>query len=273
MAEAIARRLFLTSLPLLLAHRCPVAHAWPSGSTNPEQPPAGKPDERPSESSDSSDLSGPGCLRADRSFAGSGAAALQLTRRTGNQFVDAGFGRVSQDLIQIFRAQPGLCFMVEPSGPNAFATPQNVAGFGGADGTVVFGRRLVLDEMKSAPQTWGSALALIAAHEWAHIVQFRRIRNLGGGKRPELHADMLAGWFIAVWNRQVGVPANSPIDITTSGVSIFKKGDYTFSSRGHHGTPEDRYVALIGGYRLAEKTGDDFSVAFDQAWKSPLVGL
>jgi hypothetical protein len=85
----------------------------------------------------------------------------------------------------------------------------------------------------------------IVAHEYAHIAQFKYKFPWTEGKWPELHADFLAGWFIAHRER---FPL--PNDAYQAAASLYYKGDYDFNDRDHHGTPEERLKAFRAGYEF-----------------------
>jgi hypothetical protein len=42
----------------------------------------------------------------------------------------------------------------------------------------------------------------------------------------------------------------SQIDVKPYADAFFRIGDYGFTDAGHHGTPEERYLALKAGYNL-----------------------
>jgi len=89
----------------------------------------------------------------------------------------------------------------------------------------------------------GMSIPAILGHEYAHAMQSANNFPLSG-KWAELHADYLAGWFIAlrgIFRLQ---------DPNRAWISIASKGDYNFFEKGHHGSPQERAEAFAAGYLL-----------------------
>lgn len=168
----------------------------------------------------------------------------RLRPSCGNPFVDRSFGGAYPVLNNTFAVTPGFAFFDDSDSPNAFATPDQLTGQG--MGTVVFGTRLLGNEISSAPATWGSALTLILAHEWAHILQYR-LGFQGDTPHREQHADCMGGWFLGLFSRSTN---GMGVDITTAARSIFSKGDLAFNDPTHHGTPDERLFAVLDGYQM-----------------------
>src|SRR5262249_42632574 len=59
-------------------------------------------------------------------------------------------------------------------------------------------------------------------------------------KLVELHADFMAGIYMA--------GKKPSIDLESYAHAFFKIGDDEFTNPDHHGTPEERYLALKEGY-------------------------
>lgn len=171
----------------------------------------------------------------------------QLSTSTGNQFVDAGFARTRLLLNQAYAASPAFAFFDDSASANAYATPADVIPWERGTGSVLFGIRLMTEEIAADPATWGSALTLIMAHEWAHIKQYMLTGPLPA-PAAELHGDFIAGWFLGLLNRQSGGMSINP---NSAAASVFNKGDFAFNSPQHHGTPQQRVGALAAGYELA----------------------
>jgi hypothetical protein len=143
-------------------------------------------------------------------------------------------------LQQGFQVSPDFAFFDDSSGANALATTANIVG-SSPHGSVLFGIRLLQAELGTT--WWGAAIAGIAAHEFAHIVQFHS--GVGGPVyRRELHADFMAGWYLGA--KQI---YGTPVMIGGLGQSLFGKGDFDFNSPGHHGTPQQRVSAMLAGYQ------------------------
>jgi hypothetical protein len=139
-------------------------------------------------------------------------------------------------------------FVQERGSPNACATSTVVTDDDvGApvgyhpDGTVFFGVKLIGEEI-DAENGYGWAIPAIEAHEFAHILQYKRHFPLEGTKWCELHADFMAGWFMA-W-RIFHAPTNA-----VPGMDSFNKmGDNDFTNPQHHGTPAARTAAYKAGF-------------------------
>jgi hypothetical protein len=115
----------------------------------------------------------------------------------------------------------------------------------GTDGTVLYNLEWMREQLLEGK--WGGAIvAGVIAHEFGHILQYNtnRMGRLSGmdstNKFVELHADFLAGIYMA--------GKDSSIDVKSYADAFFKIGDSYFTSPDHHGTPEERYIALRMGY-------------------------
>lgn len=187
-----------------------------------------------------------------------GPGQLALSRTSGNSFVDSGFGRSRGYMVHAFGVRPAFAFLDDSQSPNAFATTDNLIGWERGEGSVIFGVRLTTEEIAADPQTWGSALSLIMAHEWAHIKQFTTVGPMGN-PLAELHADFLAGWWLGGFNLMTNGYGINPY---SAGRSVFNKGDFGFNDPGHHGTPQQRVAAMVAGYQLSVSRNPNISQAF-----------
>jgi hypothetical protein len=100
----------------------------------------------------------------------------------------------------------------------------------------------------------------ILAHEFAHALQFHAgLMNLWtGGKKIELHADFLAGYYLG---RNGMIPKGK---LTAFSQEFFERGDFLpFHNISHHGTPEERRCAFLEGYRVAVKYNFNLQQAFN----------
>jgi hypothetical protein len=109
-------------------------------------------------------------------------------------------------------------------------------------GSVFFSIPLLMKEFRD---TNGSLMSVpaILAHEFAHAMQFNN-RFPYQGKWRELHADYMAGWFIAHRGRFRSQNAWQAM------ISFYQKGDTNFFDADHHGTPEERAAAFYSGFLL-----------------------
>ena len=250
----IDRRDLLQAFAAVAATSCPLCRAgaadFPVGTY---QPPGGN--SRPATSSRRWNLEG-GCGISAAAMGDAGSP--RLARYTGNSFVDGGFARSRTYMVHAFGVSPAFAFLDDSESPNAFATPDNLITWDRGTGSVVFGIRLLTEEVAADPQTWGSALSLIMAHEWAHIRQFY---NTGQLPNPlaELHADFLAGWWLGGFNIMTN---GSGINPNSAARSVFNKGDFAFNSPLHHGTPQQRVSAMVAGYQLSVGSNPNIHQAF-----------
>jgi hypothetical protein len=94
----------------------------------------------------------------------------------------------------------------------------------------------------------GMSIPAILGHEYAHAMQYANSFPYEG-KWAELHADYMAGWFIALRG------IFRPQDPNRAWISISEKGDYNFFEKGHHGTPQERAEAFATGFNLLRSGG------------------
>ncbi|MEO7993735.1 MAG: hypothetical protein ABI743_04990, partial [bacterium] len=170
--------------------------------------------------------------------------------------------RYIQEAVKIrslFGVSPEIWFYDDSDGDNAFATDgqldQDPAN---PDGAVFFGVNLLQHQANDASANgtdW--AVPAILAHEFTHIAQSANGVTIDGRLR-ELHADFVAGWYIAQ-RRQQDYGATNPI---TSLKHFFAIGDYEFSDPDHHGTPHERLDAVAAGMIA----GEDHATFSDAFW-------
>lgn len=182
--------------------------------------------------------------------ASAGAASLQAMLATGaiyfpsgNPQLDAFNQQEGLNLIGTFFLSPRMFYLVDQS-PNAFATPE-IANALGPDGTILFGQNLLARELARDPG--GGTVVAVMAHEFGHLAQFRAgFRE--PGKRPELHADFMAGWYLNLRGRYAWVNLMPALRI------FYELGDYSFNSPQHHGTPQERLAAAQAGFNSGAVT-------------------
>ncbi len=141
---------------------------------------------------------------------------------------------------------PIFYFYDDKDGNNAMATDE-VTAQNGPDGTIAFGKHLFNSEFIKT--YGGTTIPIIMAHEYAHIVDYKygALHNVGS-KKTELFADYLAGFYM--YHR---VANGIPTDVPACLESFKSLGDTDFGSETHHGTPEERYAALFGGFSKAKE--------------------
>ena len=190
-------------------------------------------------------------------------------RTTGDKTLDRALDAAIKKLSDLFGQVPAFGFYREADYPdvgamNAFATDENT-NITGTWGTVAFGTTLFEREMGQYDQS-GSTIMAVIAHEFAHIWVFRKglMDKINEGqpnvRRSELHADYLAGYFLASRKK-----ANPKISLQASGELFHRLGDTNFSSLNHHGTSAERVAAAEQGFRLGYVDGRTADDAFAAA--------
>jgi hypothetical protein len=206
-----------------------------------------------------------GCRWSASSDARISVVGADLGGSTGDAQLDAALGRALVRLSTLFGERAGFGFVDEGNRKNAWA--DDVTRVTGTRGTVLFGKNMFKDLMERFDDG-GIAVITVAAHEFGHISQFNRgiFRALNENqptvKRSELHADLLAGYFLGTRKNQ-----NPDLRIRTGGVALFEIGDYEFNSQDHHGTPDERVEAAEYGYKFAmDGTSFDAAVKDGMQW-------
>lgn len=168
--------------------------------------------------------------------------------------VDMAFQNEGLALVNVFGVSPRGFFFDDRSAPNAYATGE-VVHPSGPDGTIVFGLALLQGEL-ARDGGIGLSVPAIMAHEFAHLVQFKR-----GVEIPtvqmELQADFMAGWYLGLRGRYVYT------DVRPAFQAFFQIGDYDFNNPNHHGTPQQRLAAIQAGFSSS-------NLSFEQAFRRGL---
>jgi hypothetical protein len=160
-----------------------------------------------------------------------------------------------EELSALFRVYPAIFYLKEYGEPNALAAwaiykdllrKEGREASCCPDGTVFMGLNLIAYEWRATGGT-GLSLPAIEAHEYAHIAQFK-YGFPWQGKWRELHADFLAGWYIAHRARFLVTSPNQAM------ANFYYKGDYEFNSPWHHGTPEERLFAFQAGFEFNRRS-------------------
>ena len=132
---------------------------------------------------------------------------------------------------------------------NAFATSEDTA-LAGTQGTIAFGWDLFRKEFYEYDNS-GSTIVAIAAHEFAHILQFKRgyfeKLNTGTPRKSEINADYLAGYYLGQRKR-----ANPSLKFGKTGEMFVRFGRHAENKRNRtHGNSKERLEAAEAGFRLA----------------------
>ncbi|WP_262298584.1 hypothetical protein [Microvirga sesbaniae] len=174
--------------------------------------------------------------------------ARQGFSRSGDDALDQAFIAELKRIVSVLNINPGFQYIDEM---NSYSTIE--VYIPGTKGTVFFGVPLI--KMLMMEPDGGIAVAGIAAHECAHVLQYvidipSKLRTTSGSVTLlELHADFLAGYYIG---RRNGDGSSSIIRLSSA---LYKFGDYDFKSPAHHGTPAKRSAAAEKGYAVAQNGG------------------
>lgn len=194
---------------------------------------------------------------ADMSFLAEGCSLLQAQQgatppeertleTSGDQALDRALGRALVHISQEFEIYPGFTFYDDQDAPNALAAPFTLLQ--DTTGTVLFGVNLLHAQIDAHPDGDIAVLG-ICAHEFGHIVQFfsphyRQLRKAHRTvKLVELHADFLAGYFVA--RRRERFP---DMRLQGLGEAWEAMGDIAYNDPKHHGTSQERLKAIERGY-------------------------
>jgi len=197
-------------------------------------------------------------------------------------------------------------YFYDEGGANALATPRAVLA-NAPDGTVMIGTALLAKERarwdaceqrateesrrerndpsktfgvkilesagrSSACAWWSEIRVFVVAHEFGHILQYKKGMKVDGPWQMEPHADFLAGWFLG--RRKAG-PLPNHFDPGLSShiarksfekavIGAFELGDTLFDDPDHHGSPELRASMVLAGYQSTHLSID---AAFDRGLK------
>ncbi len=164
---------------------------------------------------------------------------LTAGRTTGNTALDATLRREAQLLAQTFGVDPQIFLFDDRKWPNAYARPRAYPPY---RDTIFMGDQL-LSQTVAVPEVRDVAVVLVLAHEWAHIHQGSvGLPSSLDLKHRELHADVLAGWYLGRRN-----PAPSS-HVTRVALQTFGRRPQANYSAGTHGTPDARMAAMMLGY-------------------------
>jgi hypothetical protein len=214
-----------------------------------------------------------GCVVSDQRLAGMlGSRPAPFAFNIDNDAVENGSGNKDFDralaitlakLSDLFNILPGFAFFNEGNdGPNAFASQSR--RLGRDDGSVAFGKVMFgkLLQSRDSPEL---GVAAVCSHEFGHILQFRldlQKRLVGADRRVkklELHADYLAGYFAGLRKKE-----RPDFPAAVFAQTQYNFGDTHYANIDHHGTPEERGQAVVGGFEAAYRQGKTLSVAIEE---------
>lgn len=194
----------------------------------------------------------------------------EIFESSGNPELDRAFGVMLVHLSHLFQVNPRFYFYDDGRELNAYATDE-VYDDTYPNGTVFMGMNFMNHMLRESP--YGDILLMaVCAHEFGHIVQYftsglaPRLRAMHSTvKYMELHADFLAGFYVA--RRSSGYETEQ---LRHLGEGWEASGDTAFNDPNHHGTQAERIAAIEAGFTLAEGSA---SVTINDAIQSGLAYL
>ena len=121
----------------------------------------------------------------------------------------------------------------------------------------IISKRICLNPkfIKELSKAGKAPIAFVVAHEYAHHVQFSSSKSISNEKRNtkdvELQADCYAGIILATTN-EISFDLN---EVKTMIYAASQFGDYEYDSYNHHGSGENRALALRSGLRFGSSQG------------------
>ena len=201
--------------------------------------------------------------QASRSYGVNGGAAesyIRIAKSSGDAETDRFLGSALGRLSSTFKVSPGFAFFDDSKSENAVAIRETLLGNG--PGTVLMGMKL-FGRLMARTNDGGITVIAVCAHEFGHIYQMYAgyetpLNQLDTRtNRPhELHADFLAGYYLALRKTE-----HRQLDLREVGRELHALGDTAFTSRQHHGTPDERVGALAAGFKFGSQGNADIPAA------------
>jgi hypothetical protein len=185
-----------------------------------------------------------------------------MANTSGDKDFDRALAHTLAFISDKFDVLPGFAFLQDGNSPNAYATTSQALGR--SDGSVLFGLKL-LSETLASKEHPDAQVAAICAHEFGHIVQFktgvidRLEKGFATGKRVELHADYLAGYYAGLRRRE-----RRDFPAAVIALAQYNLGDDAINHPDHHGTQAERGAAVVEGYKASFERGEGFKDAFEK---------
>tara|TARA_Y100001978_G_scaffold127849_1_gene114103 strand:- start:242 stop:958 length:717 start_codon:yes stop_codon:yes gene_type:complete len=139
-------------------------------------------------------------------------------------------------------------------------------------GTIELGVKLLKAKLDN---TSGDFMVIaIMAHEFAHILQYKHSMRFNSNVHQEIHADILAGWYIGKYLKDIENKSisnlNKHFDKQEEGRKIIddlriyfgQMGDEAYFSPFHHGNFQTRLMAMHKGIRASHIKGLDWEYTF-----------
>ncbi|MFY9621490.1 MAG: hypothetical protein WAM70_08695 [Pyrinomonadaceae bacterium] len=208
-----------------------------------------------------------GCLHGNRAVADIDLQDYLV--RTRNPMLDASISQDIDQLNQMFGIRVAVYFPNDGMKDASFTPQQSAELILREDmdpsrvrltGSIFISLGLLQDEFTQANGSW-MAVPAILSHEAAHAMQHANNFPYKNGVRKELHADFMAGWYIA--HRCRCGTQNPKIAFD----SFYRKGtSLGFFDPDHHGTNEDRVAMMLAGFYYNYQTNDGSAkAAYDHA--------
>lgn len=185
---------------------------------------------------------------------------------SGSKMFDYALARTLAHLSALSGTQPAFAFFDEEANKNAYATDASMLN--GADGTILFGRKMISYLFKAFPVDIGPAVISICAHEFGHIVAYRKgigsrlMTDRSKPFRSEQFADFFAGWYAGV---RLSDNSGFPAVVFTQVLSSL-----TTKERGTHGTATDRMLAVGAGFSASKERRLDMNDAIREGMEYAL---
>jgi hypothetical protein len=179
--------------------------------------------------------------------------------RSGDVNFDIALAETLAMVANTFGVLPGFAYYNDVAA-NAFATRRCHLDYA-KDGTVLMGINF-LRRLRAGLESPEVAVAAIASHEFAHILQYKlQLFDSHPSwnkvvKPAELQADCLAGYFAGL--RKLRRPTYPAAVVA---MTIYDQGDTDYGNPDHHGTPYERGQAVVKGFEAAfreKKSLNDF---------------
>lgn len=185
---------------------------------------------------------------------------VRIAASSGDAETDRFLGGALQRLSATFQVSPGFAFFDDGENENAFASRETLLGNG--PGTVLMGMKL-FGRLMTRVNDGGITVIAVCAHEFGHIYQMYAgyeapLDRLdpSTNKPHELHADFLSGFYLGRRKAE-----HRQLDLREVGRELHALGDTDYTSRQHHGTPDERVAALAAGFKFGSQGNADISAA------------
>ena len=143
-----------------------------------------------------------------------------------------------------FRLNPSFNFYDDATSPNAFASQASLDA-SKPDGALFVGISLATSIYDRHHDRGALPLVGVLAHEFGHLLQFKKGLSSDWGVHFELSSDYLAGWYLA--QTRPNLPASKD-DVASLFASL---GSTTaFANADYHGSPKQRSRMLLYGAGL-----------------------